>query len=176
MTDEPLTCVICHEAMEPYHTVVQPRRCTHTFHAICINVWLANHRSCPLCRRRISLSTQMPWRTLFAVALVVTQENALERAAYTYAFLSTILRTYRTSAAWRTMRDILIATAEQFEVGTIRLPFLDLTTRTTAKRERRKWSTLFTEMAGESYRSSERVRSARRIVLERLMPQVYVLE
>jgi hypothetical protein len=170
MTDEQLTCTICHEAMEPYHTNVQPRNCTHTFHAICINIWLANHRSCPLCRRRISLATQMPWRTLFTVALAITQESALERAAYTYAFLSTVLRTYRTSASWRAARDSLIASAEQFEVGTTRLPFLDLTTRTTAKQERRKWADLFTQMAGESYRSSERVRSARRFVTERLLP------
>lgn len=133
MTDD-LTCTICHEAMEQYHTIVKPRNCTHTFHAICINIWLANHRSCPLCRRRISLSTQMPWRTLFAVALVLTQEAALERAAFTYTFLSTILRTYRTSASWRTARDILIASAEQFEFGATRLPFLDLTTRTNAKK------------------------------------------
>jgi hypothetical protein len=175
MADDSLTCTICHEALEPYHTVVQPRRCNHTFHAICINIWLVHHRSCPLCRRRISLSTQMPWRTLFAVALVVTQEAALERAAFTYAFLSTILRTYRTSASWRATRDILIASVEQFEFGTTRLPFLDLTTRTTAKNERRKWADLFTQMSGESYRSSERVRSARRLVAERLLPQVTIL-
>ena len=171
MADD-LTCTICHEAMEPYHTVVKPKRCNHTFHAICINIWLAHHRSCPLCRRRISLSTQMPWRTLFAVALVITQEAALERAAYSYAFLSTVLRTYRTSASWRTARDILIASAEQFEVGATRLPFLDLTTRTTAKNERRKWASLFTEMSGEPYRSSSRVKSARRVVLEQLGPQM----
>lgn len=174
MTDDSLTCTICHEALEPYHTVVQPRRCKHTFHAICINIWLAHNRSCPLCRRRISLSTQMPWRTLFAVALVMTQEAALERAAFTYAFLSTVLRTYRTSVSWRAARDILIASAEQFEFGTTRLPFLDLTTRTTAKKERRKWADLFTQMSGEPYRSSERIKSARRLVAERLLPQVTI--
>lgn len=115
----------------------------------------------------------MPWRTLFAVALVISQETALERAAFTYAFLSTVLRTYRTSASWRLARELLIASAEQFEVGTTRLPFLDLSTRTTAKRERHKWAELYTQLSGESYRSSERVKSARRIVVEQLMPQVY---
>jgi Ring finger domain len=173
MADDPLTCVICHEAMEPYHQVVKPKRCTHTFHAICINIWLARHRSCPLCRRRISLTTQMPWRTLFAVALVVSQEMALDRARYTYAFLSVLLRTYRTSQAWKTARDVLIASAEQFEVGTTRLPFLDLSTRTTAKKERQKWAELYTQVSGEPYRTSERVRSARRVVIEQLLPQVY---
>lgn len=179
MTDDThtqITCTICHEALEPYHTVVQPSKCNHTFHAICINIWLAHNRSCPLCRRRISLTTQMPWRTLFSVALVITQEAALERAAFTYAFLSIVLRTYRTTVAWKAARDTLIASAEQFEFGSTRLPFLDLTTRTTAKKERRKWADLFTQISDEPYRSSERVRSARRIVTERLLSQVYILE
>jgi hypothetical protein len=166
MSDEAITCTICHEALEPFHTVVRPRRCNHTFHAICINIWLTRHRSCPLCRRRISLATQMPWRTLFTTALIVTQEMALERAAYTYAFLSQVLKTYTTKAAWRQTRDGIIAAAEHFELGTIRLPYLDLTTRSTAKREKRKWSTLYQQVSGEEPRSSARVKSAKRSLLQ----------
>lgn len=163
--DDPLTCVICHEAMEPYHQVVRPRLCNHTFHAICINIWLAHHRSCPLCRRRISLATQIPWRTLFAVALAINQETVLERAAYAYAFLVQILKTYPTKTAWRRNRDALIAAAEQFHIGDIRLPLFDLTSRTTAKREKRKWAETFEQVAGEPPRRSVRVLSAKRILL-----------
>lgn len=165
MADDPLTCVICHEAMEPYHTVVHPRNCTHTFHAICINIWLTRHRSCPLCRRRISLTTQLPWRTLFSVALVVTHEAASERAAYTYAFLCQVLKTYRTKQQWRQTRDAIIAAAEQFELGTIRLPFLDLTGREAAKKEKKKWKELYEEIVGEPTRTSERLKSAKRQLL-----------
>jgi hypothetical protein len=70
----------------------------------------------------------MPWRTLFTVALVVTQEMALERAAYTYAFLSLMLRRFDTAAKWQTSKETIVAASEQFEMGSTRLPFLDLTT------------------------------------------------
>jgi hypothetical protein len=166
MEDEEAMCSICHEIFEPNHTIVQPKHCTHQFHAICINIWLARHRSCPLCRRRISLSTQMPWRSLFAVALVITREMALERAAYTIAFLSILLKRYDTSRKWYESRDALIAAMEQFELGSIRLPFIDLTSRTTAKREKRKWTQLYEQIAEEHPRNSEHVRSARRRIIE----------
>ncbi len=165
MADEALTCTICHEAMEPYHTIVRSKDCNHTFHAICINIWLTRHRSCPLCRRRISLATQMPWRTLFATALIITQEMTLERLAYTYAFLQQILKTYTTKTSWRQSRDMIISAAEQFEIAGVRLPYLDLTTRSTAKREKKKWGTTFQQISGESPRISARVKSARRILL-----------
>ena len=168
MSDDCLTCVICHEAMEPYHQVVKPKNCDHTFHAICINVWLARHRSCPLCRRRISLTTQMPWRTLFATALIINHEMALERATYTYVFLSLMLRRFKNSEEWLRARDTIIVASEQFEIGATRLPFLDLTSRTTAKREKRKWSTIYHELTDESVRNSLRIQSARRWILDRL--------
>lgn len=160
-----MTCVICHEALEPFHTIVKPKRCNHTFHAICINIWLAHQRNCPLCRRRISLTTQMPWRTLFATALIVTQEMALERAAYTYAFLSQVLKTYTTKPSWIQMRNAIIAAAEHFEMGTIRLPFLDLTKRSSAKLEKRKWAIAYEQLTGEHPRVSQRVKSAKRMLL-----------
>lgn len=167
MTDEPLTCVICHEAMEPYHEVVKPTKCDHTFHAICINIWLANYRNCPLCRRRISLATQMPWRTLFKTALLISTEMAIERAAYTYNFLSLMLRRFTTAAQWDEARDIIIIASEKFEIGTIKLPFLDLSNRTVAKREKKKWGKLFKDVSGETI-YSERIKSSRRWILDKL--------
>ena len=170
MADEPHQCVICHEELESHHQVVQPKNCTHSFHAICINVWLANHRSCPICRRRISLATQMPWRTLFLTALVLTQESALERAAYTYAFLSVMLRRFSTAETWNQAKPTIIVAAEQLEAGMVRLPYLDLSSRTTAKREKRHWANLFGQIQPDepSARTSPRVKAARRWILDRL--------
>lgn len=168
MSDEPLPCVICHETMESYHTVVKPDTCAHMFHAICINVWLARHRSCPICRRTISLETQMPWRTLFSTALCITHDTAVERAAYTYAFLSLMLRRFRNKAEWQRARNTIVVASEQFEAGTIRLPCLDLESRTTAKAEKQKWSNLFRQLATTSPRKDQRVATARRYILEHL--------
>ena len=168
MSDETITCVICHEAMEPYHQVVKPKNCDHKFHAICINIWLAHHRSCPLCRRRISLATQMPWRTLFMTALVISSEMAIERAAYTYSFISLMLRRFKNATEWNKARDIIIMASEQFEVGHIKLPFLDLINRTTAKKEKYKWYEIFNELSGEN-NHSQRIQSARRWILDKLL-------
>ncbi len=165
MTDDALTCTICHEDMGSLHQIVKPRRCNHTFHAICLNIWLARHRSCPLCRRRISITSQSSWRTLFLTALVISQEATLERAAFTYAFLSQLLKTYDTPAKWLRSKDAIIAASEHFELGQIRLPFLDLTSRSTAKREKQTWKKRFEHMSGECVRTSERIKSARRVLL-----------
>lgn len=167
--DEQPTCSICREVMEPIHTIVKPQECSHTFHAICINIWLAHNRSCPCCRREISLDSQMPWRTLFTVALVVTQEMALERAAYTYAFLSLMLRRFVSASNWNKSKDTIVAASEQFEIGSTRLPFLDLSSRTTAKKEKRIWANIYREIGnGTSPRTEERVKAARRYILQYL--------
>jgi hypothetical protein len=108
----------------------------------------------------------MPWRSLFMTALVITREMSLERAAYTYAFLSILLKRFDTSTKWRTSRDTLVSAMEQFEIGTIRLPFIDLTSRTTARREKRKWSSIYTQLTEEDPRSSTRITSARRRIIE----------
>jgi hypothetical protein len=168
MANDPLPCVICYETMEPYHTIVKPDTCAHMFHAVCINVWLARHRSCPVCRRPISLETQMPWRTLFSTALCVTHENTVERAAYTYAFLSLMLRRFSKKEEWQRARNTILVASEQFEVGSIRLPCLDLESRSTAKKEKEKWSTHFRQLKKKSPRKDEQVGYARRYILDRL--------
>jgi hypothetical protein len=111
----------------------------------------------------------MPWRTLFATALVVSHEMAVERAAYTYTFLSLMLRRFYNSREWLRARDTIIIASEQFETGTTRLPFLDLTSRTTAKKEKKKWMDIFMELTGETVQNSARIQSARRWILDRLI-------
>ena len=90
---------------------------------------------------------------------------ALERASYTYAFLSQILKTYNTPEKWKASSIAIHAAAQHFEMGLVRLPFLDLTSRTTAKREKYKWRQIFEEISGESIKFSERIVFARRGIL-----------
>jgi hypothetical protein len=168
MTDETLTCVICHEEMESHHQVVQPKHCNHIFHAICIHVWLARHKSCPVCRQRISLTTQAPWRILFSTALAVSLEMTIERITYTYSFLTLMLKRFKTASEWLDARDGIVYAAEQFEIGTTKLPYLDLTTRVSAKQERQKWTNVFKELVNEHPRESVRVYAAHRWIYDKL--------
>jgi hypothetical protein len=108
----------------------------------------------------------MPWRTLFLVALTITRDSVLERSAYTYAFLSLLLRRYKTAAEWIEHRDSIIASMEQFNIQGVRLPFLDLTSRTTTKREKKRWARIYQELdEGRLARTSDRIVQARRNIL-----------
>ena len=44
-------CSICLRHFE--HTSVCETKCSHYYHANCINQWLASHNTCPLCRATI---------------------------------------------------------------------------------------------------------------------------
>jgi hypothetical protein len=101
-------------------------------------------------------------------ALVISSEMAIERAAYTYSFLSLMLRRFHNASEWKKARDIIIVASEQFEIGHIKLPFLDLTNRSTAKKEKYKWYEIFKEVSGENNRSS-RIQSSRRWILDKLL-------
>ena len=46
-------CSICQEALTPHSIVRQINRCNHFFHQACIERWLCEHSSCPLCMQRI---------------------------------------------------------------------------------------------------------------------------
>jgi hypothetical protein len=56
------------------------------------------------------------------------------------------------------------------EAGMVRLPYLDLTSRSTAKRDKQKWATIFQQIDedGTSARTSPRVKAARRWIVDRL--------
>ncbi|KAG6588064.1 RING-H2 finger protein ATL52, partial [Cucurbita argyrosperma subsp. argyrosperma] len=43
-------CAVCLSAFEDGEEVKKLPRCTHMFHAPCIDMWLYSHSDCPLCR------------------------------------------------------------------------------------------------------------------------------
>lgn len=43
------TCIICLDGIEKRHLVVT-RCCLHTNHQACLDKWLSNHTTCPMCR------------------------------------------------------------------------------------------------------------------------------
>lgn len=46
-----MECAICLEnTLKPFETL----RCQHTFHKECINIWLSNHITCPMCREIVT--------------------------------------------------------------------------------------------------------------------------
>ena len=51
--EEEETCSICREQLTPQSIVRQINKCKHFFHHGCIEKWLCEHRTCPLCMQSI---------------------------------------------------------------------------------------------------------------------------
>ncbi|KGN66278.1 RING-H2 finger protein ATL39 [Cucumis sativus] len=49
-------CAVCLSAFEDGEEVKKLPRCTHTFHASCIDMWLYSHSDCPLCRAPVAVA------------------------------------------------------------------------------------------------------------------------
>lgn len=163
-----LTCGICNECLEPYHQSMSSDLCNHIFHAICIHVWLSQNTNCPICDRRISLTSNLPSKIIFTTALMISYDMTVERVSFTYAFISLMLRRFNTKQKWKNARDIIIMASENFEHGSIHLPFLDLSSMRSAEKEKQKWRVLFFELTGESPSSSSRIQNARRLLIDSL--------
>jgi hypothetical protein len=167
-------CTICTETLSTFRNVVRPGPCKHSFHAICIHLWLTHRNTCPLCREPISHGKE--WRTLFRAALAISDEEALERATYTYAFLSCLLRRFESATEWDEALELITQAAEQFEIGSVRFPFMDLTSRAAARQEKTKWAQTFRGLSsGEEARISDRVKKARLWIVENL-PTIFTTE
>jgi hypothetical protein len=107
------------------------------------------------------------WRSVFLTALTITREMVIERCAYTYAFLSILLRQFPNARSWLENRESIVRTIEQFDIGGVRLPCLDITSRTMAKQEKKRWAKQYSDLEdGALARTSERVALARRMILD----------
>ncbi len=154
-------CAICLEDCESNIESVSLQNCKHTFHIHCINSWLTKKRSCPLCRSKVSLSTQSSWRTLYLTAVFVGSEMIIERAAFTCTFLNIALLTFKKAEEWNISKEYLIQKMSQFTFLGTKLPLLDLSTRTMAIVEFRNWKTMFEHLSGEPYSTSSRIQLAK---------------
>ncbi|KAL6205429.1 PREDICTED: E3 ubiquitin-protein ligase ATL6-like [Fragaria vesca subsp. vesca] len=45
-----IECAICISEFSPEEMLRLLPNCNHAFHAHCIDIWLASHRTCPICR------------------------------------------------------------------------------------------------------------------------------
>jgi len=47
-------CAICLEIMDQeVSPAIRQLDCEHEYHAKCVNTWLSNHNTCPICRQRV---------------------------------------------------------------------------------------------------------------------------
>ncbi|KAL2942181.1 RING-H2 finger protein ATL32 [Bienertia sinuspersici] len=47
---DPLECTVCFSPFEPHEKLRLLPKCNHVFHVDCLDPWLMDHSTCPLCR------------------------------------------------------------------------------------------------------------------------------
>jgi hypothetical protein len=67
---ETSTCVVCQDEIQEGERVRAIQKCSHIFHAACIEPWLLRKRECPLCR--VSIGSPPPVSTGEQVEPIVT--------------------------------------------------------------------------------------------------------
>ena len=48
-----IICSICTDNLEKNNTVIKTLDCNHQYHTDCIDIWLKEHNTCPLCRQEV---------------------------------------------------------------------------------------------------------------------------
>jgi len=142
-------CSICLENIESHHIIAKPNECNHEFHVACITIWLNNNSTCPMCRRQITYESQVQWRTVIAFAFAFSAEYNINRSLCAFTFLDIILREYPNSRSFKDNIQRIVYAIENLQVTEIKLPFLAITTRTDAIREKRKWKIMAEDLLEE---------------------------
>ena len=77
---EPETCSICLENLTSYNK--KSLTCKHNFHMTCINIWLRDKNTCPLCRAS-QVSVPQPRDDTFMTTVSELSRNANRNTLYT---------------------------------------------------------------------------------------------
>lgn len=169
MGADPPCCAICLEDIDVSEKYAQPLPCCHMFHCTCMNQWLQQNRSCPLCRYPIKLQDQAKWFSLFTTALLISHDMYIDRFILTTEFLKHILKKYKTSDEWTQRVPFFIGFMNHFQHLGVRLPCLDITTRTMAQKELSKWRAMFKEYSKEFPFEKRRYSTLRQVVLSQAL-------
>nr|GEV40571.1 E3 ubiquitin-protein ligase ATL6-like [Tanacetum cinerariifolium] len=78
-----LECAVCLNEFEDEETIRLIPKCDHVFHAECIDAWLENHVTCPVCRSDLAKSTQVANNDLEHVHENNSQETAVSEEGNT---------------------------------------------------------------------------------------------
>ncbi len=76
------TCSICREVINGTSIVREIKNCRHKFHQLCLDTWLENRRTCPICRGEVCLSAntavQRATETATATATAAATNSVVE--------------------------------------------------------------------------------------------------
>uniref|UniRef100_A0A0E0LW39 RING-type E3 ubiquitin transferase n=1 Tax=Oryza punctata TaxID=4537 RepID=A0A0E0LW39_ORYPU len=117
-----LECAVCLSEFDDDETLRLLPRCSHAFHADCIDAWLASHVTCPVCRANLAYDADVPppppdaAAATAAVAAVLTTGQDVAAAPSQPAELEAATET----AAPEQVTVIVVADTEETEEERIR--------------------------------------------------------
>lgn len=72
-----LECAVCISEFEDDDTLRLLTKCSHAFHADCIDAWLASHVTCPVCRANLLADAEAPASAVSAAAPTTPVQDLL---------------------------------------------------------------------------------------------------
>jgi E3 ubiquitin-protein ligase ATL6/9/15/31/42/55 len=75
-TEAPLQCAVCLSDFNNNDTIRMLPQCNHFFHPPCIDAWLSNHPTCPVCR--LNLNHQCSCHFAISIDTLVNGERRNE--------------------------------------------------------------------------------------------------
>lgn len=128
-----LFCSICQENGEEGQRVLEITQCKHMFHEECLEPWLRQKGTCPLCRVSIFGERQREVFNrirLLALLQIVEQQILTERRLLTWILCDGILQKFRNAAEYQELRERCEELIQNFSLRTIRPLPIDFRNRT----------------------------------------------
>ena len=151
-------CCICQEQVQPQQNSITLGKCSHKFHAICIQTWATIQNTCPLCREVFieaqDINRVLP--TLLAMAIIMPMEDQIQRISLAFAFIKLILHYFPTSIHFNIHKNLILQFSENFQIQNYKLPLLSYSTRSDFAKQGDYLKMRFNSLVGPGANSLER--------------------
>lgn len=120
---EELFCPVCQENAKEGDRILEIHQCNHMFHEICLEPWIRQKGTCPLCR--VSIFGQDHRRILYRAQLlvllnIVEQQILTERRILTWILCDGILQRFPSANEFRDARERCHRVVQAFSLRNIR--------------------------------------------------------
>lgn len=126
-------CSICQEEAQEGQRILEIIQCKHMFHEPCLEPWLRQKGTCPLCRVSIfgNRHREIAQRIrLLALLHIVEQQILTERRLLTWILCDGILQKFRNASEYQALRQRCEQVIPTFSLRTIHPLPIDFTNRT----------------------------------------------